>query len=158
MPRNSKNADKPKRHSTLVYSGGGTAYKYVKHKKLLLKTHSQFSEKWVQERIAEDPSILGIGELILKDKERNQPGAGRLDLLFQDPDSNLRYEVEVQLGKTDESHILRTIEYWDLEKKRYPQYDHVAVLIAEDITSRFLNIISLLNGFIPLVAIQLNAI
>jgi hypothetical protein len=39
-----------------------------------------------------------------------------------------------------------------------PQYDHVAVLIAEDITSRFLNIISLLNGFIPLVAIQLNAI
>lgn len=36
--------------------------------------------------MAEDPSILGIGELILKDKERNQPGAGRLDLLFQDPD------------------------------------------------------------------------
>jgi len=81
-----------------------------------------------------------------------------LDLLFQDPESNLRYEVEIQLGKTDESHIFRTIEYWDLERKRYPQYDHVAVLIAEDITSRFLNIISLLNGFIPLVAIQLNAI
>ena len=94
----------------------------------------------------------------MKDQERNQPGAGRLDLLFQDPDSNLRYETEIQLGKTDESHIFRTIEYWDLERKRYPQYDHVAVLIAEDITSRFLNIISLLNGFIPLVAIQLNAI
>jgi hypothetical protein len=46
----------------------------------------------------------------------------------------------------------------DLERKRYPQYDHVAIFIAEDITSRFLNIISLLNGFIPLVAIQLNAI
>jgi hypothetical protein len=45
-----------------------------------------------------------------------------------------------------------------LERKRYPQYDHVAVLVAEDITSRFLNIISLLNGFIPLIAIQLNAI
>jgi len=81
-----------------------------------------------------------------------------LDLLFQDPDSNLRFEVEIQLGKTDECHIFRTIEYWDLERKRYPQYDHVAVLIAEDITSRFLNIISLLNGFIPLIAIQLNAI
>jgi hypothetical protein len=66
--------------------------------------------------------------------------------------------VEIQLGKTDECHIFRTIEYWDLERKCYPQYDHVAVLIAEDITSRFLNIISLLNGFIPLVAIQLNAI
>lgn len=34
----------------------------------------------------------------------------------------------------------------------------MTVLIAEDITSRFLNIISLFNGFIPLVAIQLNAI
>lgn len=79
-------------------------------------------------------------------------------MLLQDQDSNLRYEVEIQLGKTDESHIIRTIEYWDLERKRYPQYDHVAVLIAEDITSRFLNIISLFNGFIPLIAIQINAI
>jgi hypothetical protein len=94
----------------------------------------------------------------LKDQERNQPGAGRLDLLFQDPDSNLRYEVEIQLGKTDECQIFRTIEYWDLERRRYPQYDHVADLIVEDITSRFLNIISLLNGIIPLIVIQLNAI
>src|SRR5512141_1401575 len=133
-------------------------YNYVRHERFLLKTHPAFDEKWVQEKIAEDPSILGIGELILKDQERNQPRAGRLDLLFQDLDSNLRYEVEIQLGKTDECHIFRTIEYWDLERKRYPQYDHVAVLIAEDVTSRFLNIISLLNSFIPLVAIQLNAI
>jgi hypothetical protein len=62
------------------------------------------------------------------------------------------------LGKTDESHIFRAIEYWDLERKRYPQYNHVAVIIAEDIIGRFLNIISLLNGFVPLIAIQLNAI
>ena len=158
MPKIPNNADKSRRNSTLVDTGRGTTYEYVKHQKLLLKTHSEFNKRWIQEKIAEDPSILGIGELILKDKERNQPGAGRLDLLFQDPDSNLRYEVEIQLGKTDKCHIFRTIEYWDLERKRYPQYDHVAVLIAEDITSRFLNIISLLNGFIPLVAIQLNAI
>ncbi|RPJ78906.1 MAG: hypothetical protein EHM20_02750, partial [Alphaproteobacteria bacterium] len=137
---------------------GKVSYKYVEHQKLLLKTHSEFNEKWVQEKIAKDPSILGIGELILKDNERSQPGAGRLDLLFQDPDSNLRYEAEIQLGKTDECHIFRVIEYWDLERRRYPQYDHIAVLIAEDITSRFLNVISLLNGFIPLIAIQLNAI
>lgn len=158
MPRIPKSVHKLKRNSTSVHLDGETIYSYFKHKKLLLKTHPQFNEKWVQEKIAEDPSILGIGELILKDQERNQPGAGRLDLLFQDLDSNLRYEVEIQLGRTDECHIFRAIEYWDLERKRYPQYDHVAVLIAEDIASRFLNIISLLNGFIPLVAIQLNAI
>lgn len=78
-------------------------------------------------------------------------------MLLQDPDTNRRYEVEIQLGKTDESHIIRTIEYWDIERKRYPQYDHCAVIVAEEITSRFLNVISLFNGVIPLIAIQMNA-
>ena len=135
-----------------------TQLQYVKPEKIYLKRHPEFNEKWIQARIAEDPTILGLGDLILKDQERIQPGAGRLDLLLQDPEVNLRYEVEVQLGATDESHIIRTIEYWDIERKRYPQYDHVAVLVAEDITSRFLNVISLFNGVIPLVAIQMNAI
>jgi predicted transport protein len=31
------------------------------------------------------------------------------------------------------------------------------VIVAEDITSRFLNVIALFNGFIPLVAVQMNA-
>lgn len=131
--------------------------KFVKFEKISLKNDSVYNEKWVQERIASDPSILGLGDLILKDKERVQPKGGRIDLLLQDSDSNQRYEVEIQLGKSDESHIIRTIEYWDIERKRYPQYDHTAVIVAEDITSRFLNVISLFNGFIPLVAIQMNA-
>jgi hypothetical protein len=69
-----------------------------------------------------------------------------------------RYEVEIQLGSTDPSHIIRTIEYWDIERKRYPQYDHCAVLVAEDITSRFLNVLSLFNGSIPFIAIQMQAL
>ena len=129
----------------------------INPEKVTLLNHSEITEKLIQEKIADDPSILGLGDLVLKDKERIQPRAGRLDLLLQDPDSGRRYEVELQLGKTDESHIIRTIEYWDIEKKRYPQYDHCAVIIAEDITSRFLNVVSLFNGFIPLIAIQLNA-
>jgi len=40
----------------------------------------------------------------------------------------------------------------------YPQYDHCAVLIAEDITSRFLNVISLFNGTVPFIAIQMQAL
>jgi predicted transport protein len=131
---------------------------YVKPEKIWLKTHPELNETWVQEIIAEDPSILGLGDLILKDKERPQPAAGRLDLLLQDPESTQRYEVEIQLGKTDESHIIRTIEYWDIERKRYPQYEHCAVIVAEEITGRFLNVISFFNGFIPLVAIQMNTI
>lgn len=62
------------------------------------------------------------------------------------------------LGATDPSHIIRTIEYWDVERRQYPAYDHVAVLVAEEVTSRFLNVTSLLSGSIPLVAIQLSAL
>jgi hypothetical protein len=131
---------------------------YVKFSKLSLRSHSEFTERWVQDRIAEDPSILGLGDVVLKDKERIQPRAGRLDILLQEADGNRRFEVEIQLGQTDESHIIRTIEYWDIERKRYPQYDHTAVIVAEDITSRFLNVISLFNGIIPLIAIQMNAL
>ena len=131
---------------------------YVKFEKISLKNNPEFDERWVQNKIADDPSILGLGDVVLKDKERIQPRAGRLDILLQDAELNQRYEVEIQLGITDESHIVRTIEYWDIERKRYPQYDHVAVIVAEDITSRFLNVISLFNGMIPLIAIQMNAL
>lgn len=134
------------------------ALNYEKLTHLSLKSHSTLDEKWVQDRIAEDPTILGLGDVILKDRERNQPRAGRLDLLLQEAEGNRRYEVEIQLGKTDESHIIRTIEYWDIERKRYPQYDHTAVIIAEEITSRFLNVIALFNGTIPLIAIQMSAV
>src|SRR5690625_7237634 len=106
----------------------------------------------------EDPSIIELRELLQKDNERFQPRSVRLVLLLQDPDLNERYEVEIQLGKTDESHIIRTIEYWDLENKRYPQYEHTAVIIDEDITSRFLNMDSIFNGFIPFISIIMNTV
>jgi hypothetical protein len=131
---------------------------YTKFERINLRNHPIFNERWVQDRIAEDPSILRLGDIVLKDKERRQPKAGRLDLLLQEVDGNRRYEVEIQLGATDESHIIRTIEYWDIERRLYPQYEHTAVIVAEDITSRFLNVISLFNGKIPLVAIQMNAL
>ncbi|TIP80525.1 MAG: hypothetical protein E5X60_36225, partial [Mesorhizobium sp.] len=102
---------------------------YVRAERILMKAHHEMSENWVQQKIAEDPSILGLGDLVLRAKERIHPKAGRLDLLLQDPDTSRRYEVELQLGATDESHIIRTIEYWDIERKRYPQYEHCAVII-----------------------------
>jgi predicted transport protein len=130
----------------------------VKAERLSLKLHPEFSERWVQARIAEDPAILGLGPLLLRASERTLPRAGRLDLLLQDPETRKRFEVELQLGATDEAHIIRCIEYWDIERRRYPQYEHCAVLVAEDITSRFLNVVSLFNGAIPLVALQLQAV
>ena len=82
---------------------------FAKFEQISIKKHPELTEHWDQDRIAEDPSILGLGDVILKDRERIQPRAGRLDLLLQDADTSRRYEVEIQLGATDESHIIRTI-------------------------------------------------
>jgi hypothetical protein len=131
---------------------------YIRSERVSLKAHPELNEKWLQQQITDDVGILGLGELDVKDVERRQPRSGRLDLLLFDSESNTRYEVEIQLGATDESHIIRTLEYWDNERRRFPQYEHIAVIVAEEITGRFLNVINLFNQAIPLIAIQMSAL
>jgi hypothetical protein len=72
---------------------------YAKHERISLKGHSEFGEKWLQERIVEDATILGLGDVIVIERERMQERAGRLDLLLADPEQNRRYEVELMLGQ-----------------------------------------------------------
>lgn len=124
--------------------------------RIQLKNNPDINEDMIQKFIFDDPTVLGLGDLTAIQREKIQPSGGRLDILLAD-DSGNRYEVEIQLGPTDPSHIIRTLEYWDTEKKRYPQYDHCAVIVAEEITGRFMNVISLFNGSIPLIALQLSA-
>lgn len=117
-----------------------------------------FDERWLQDRIADDPSILGLGDLSIITREKAQPAGGRIDLVLFDPEEvGVRYEVEIMLGQLNESHIIRAIEYWDVERQRYPALRHRAVIVAEDITSRFFNVIGLFNRAIPMIAIQLSA-
>jgi hypothetical protein len=130
---------------------------YVKAERATLRG-LQVEERWLQDRIAEDPSILGLGDLTVLRREKKQISGGRIDFLLSDPEEDIRYEVEVMLGKLDESHIIRTIEYWDIERTRNPDVEHRAVIVAEDITNRFFNIISLLNRAVPLIAIQMTAV
>lgn len=131
--------------------------KLVSLEKISLKNHPEIKEDLIQKFIFEHPESLGLGELTSIQRERIQPAGGRLDILMGTVDNDGRYEIEIQLGATDPSHIIRTIEYWNTEKKRYPQYDHCAVIVAEEITGRFMNVISLFNGSIPLIALQLSA-
>jgi hypothetical protein len=63
----------------------------IKPERLWLTLHPDCREKWVQERIP--------------------PGAGRLDLLLQDPATQRRSAVELQLGATNEGHEIRTIAH-----------------------------------------------
>lgn len=114
-------------------------------------------EKWLQAQIAEDPGILGLGELEIAGREHRQPVGGRIDFLMRDTEAETYYEVEVMLGELDASHIIRAIEYWDIERQRRPQFTHHAVIVAEHITSRFFNVLRLLNRAIPMIAVQLSA-
>ena len=139
-------------------SSNQTISNYSPVKTISLKNNPTYNEAWVQRILFENPELLGIGNVTSRDKEVAQPTGGFLDILLQDEDDATRYEVEVQLGATDPSHIIRTIEYWDIEKKRYPDCNHIAVIVAEDITARFFNVISLFNSAIPLIAIKMSAI
>ncbi len=113
-----------------------------------------FDEHWLQEQIVKNPSALGLGDLEVITKEKKQSSGGRLDILLKDPEDDKMYEVEVMLGDTDETHIIRTIEYWDNEKRKFPQRQHRAVLVAEKFTRRYFNVIQLFSHAIPIIAVQ----
>ena len=113
-------------------------------------------EYWLQHQIWTNPSCLGLGELEQVRKEKKQSSGGRLDILLGSPDDDERYAVEVMLGETDETHIIRTIEYWLRERRRHPTKQHYAVLVAEKINKRFFEVIYLLSETTPIIAIQAN--
>lgn len=130
---------------------------YRKAQKVKLKDY--FDEKWLQTRIEEDPSILGLpGDDLRVLRERRQSSGGRLDFLLHDAEVDTMYEVEIMLGATDASHIIRTIEYWDIESRKNQSKEHRAVIVAEEITNRFFNVIYLMNRSIPIIAIKLDAL
>jgi hypothetical protein len=131
-------------------------YDYTKATPIRLRDAGK-DERWLQELLTKDPTILNLGELVVLQRERPQSSGGRIDLLLADQEANIHYEVEVMLGETDASHIIRTIEYWDNERRKFQNCEHVAVIVAEEITNRFFNIIGLLNKSVPIIALQLHA-
>lgn len=117
-----------------------------------------YDEVWLQDQIVANPSSLRLGDLEFVTRERNQSSGGRLDILLKDPEDDSMYEVEVMLGETDETHIIRTIEYWTREKRKWPQRQHFPVLVAESITRRFFDVIQVISQAIPLIAIQATVV
>ena len=128
--------------------------KSIIHSEKISICSAALDEYWLQDQIWNNPSLLNLGDLQTVTREKKQSSGGILDILLKDPQDNSMYEVEVMLGETDPSHIIRTIEYWDLEKRRYPQRQHFAVLVAETISRRFFNVIQLLSLNVPIIAIQ----
>ena len=86
-----------------------------------LKNSAEYNEAWLQKQIAENPSILGLDELHLRAKEKILT-YGRLDILLEDSDSDnpTRYEVEIQLGDTDESPQTRSWQVLGSRRRSRP--------------------------------------
>lgn len=120
----------------------------------------RITERQLHEYIRENPLVLGIPDVRVCDSEK-QSGDGRLDLLLESTKYyNRRYVVEIQRGEPDESHIIRTLEYLASEQKHSEEYDHYAVIVAEDIAQgRFFKVLSYLNSYhIPVIAIEVKAV
>ncbi|MEN2743347.1 hypothetical protein [Sinomonas halotolerans] len=131
---------------------------FVLASRLSLRNDPRFTERWLQAQIAEHPSVLGLGELSVVAIERRQNYGGRLDLLLTDSALKRRYAVELQLGPLDEDHLLRAVEYWHAEHRSRPQYEHVAVVVAEEYSERLVRIADALSEGIPLIAIRIEAL
>lgn len=117
-------------------------------------------KRWLCDRLVADPSQLGLGELELVERRRSQQASDCLDLLFTDTDPvrETRYAVEVQLGAADADHLIRAIERWSHERQQHPECDHVAVIVAEEVSGRLLEVMSLFGAVVPLIALQVTAV
>jgi hypothetical protein len=128
-----------------------------------LKSHKGYSEGWLERQIIKNPSILKLveGKLEVVRSQLRQGKERRLDLFLKALDEDTYYSVELMLGELDESHLVRTIDYWLRNQLAFADKDweHVAVVVAESISeSGCRRVARWLADNAPLVAIELRAI
>lgn len=92
----------------------------MKLEPMSLKRSDRLRERWVQEQIVNDPSILGLGDVVVKDKERRQGNAGRLVLK-----SYFNDEREGRRAFSREKVSLSTVERAFRQPQREP-WSHLA--------------------------------
>lgn len=138
----------------------GNRLTFVKCQPLSLAGHPDYDEAWLEQLIKSDTTLLELGPLDLVTSQIHQ-AKGRLDLLLRDRKNEVIYVVELMLGALDESHIVRTIEYWLREREResHEDYELVAVLAAERVLeSRFVDVVRFLSRQMPLLLMEILAL
>ena len=111
------------------------------------------TEQSLAERISEDPTVLGLGDLDLK---RASWRSRQISLLLASPAESVLFVVELQLGPTDDRHVIRVVERWLNERKRQRMNRCSAVLVAEEIAPRYVNILELISRGVPLLALEME--
>ena len=80
----------------VVAGPDGAAITYLKAEPRRLRDIG-LDERWLQDRIEDDPSILGLGDVSVITRERTQPSGGQLDFLMFDPEEEgVRYDRRAQ--------------------------------------------------------------
>lgn len=139
----------------------GVKLKFAESERINLATHPDFDEAWLESLIRERASLLGLGQLEVISAQKSHAHGGRLDLLLRDVKNQTNFVVELMLGTLDETHIVRTIEYWLRERaqKSNEDYDHIAVLAAENVLgNRFVDVVRFLSRQMPLVLLEIHAL
>jgi len=111
------------------------------------------TEQTLVERISEDPAVLGLGDLDLK---RASWRSRQISLLLESPAESVLFVVELQLGPTDDRLVIRVVDRWLTERKRQRMKRCSAVLVAEEIAPRYVNILKLISRAVPLLALQME--
>ena len=111
------------------------------------------AEQSLAERINADPTVLGLGDLDLK---RASWRSRQISLLLESPAESVLFVVELQLGPTDDRHVIRVVERWLTERKRQRFSRCSAVLVAEEIAPRYVNILKLISRAVPLLALEME--
>ena len=111
------------------------------------------AEHTLAERIHEDPAVLGLGDLDLK---RASWRSRQISLLLASPAESVLFVVELQLGPTDDRHVVRVVDRWLTERKRQRTKRCSAVLVAEEIAPRYVNILKIISRAVPLLALQME--
>ena len=112
-------------------------------------------EIWLQDRLAAEPQLLGLGDVEIRGQEVASLQGGNLDILAADDDTY--YSVEVQLGEVDASHSFRVFDYWARNRMIHHGKAHVAVLVVESASGRFRPALKALAEYLPLIVIELRA-
>ncbi len=69
----------------------GLAYDKVPIGKTLRLREKGLDEFWLQNQVVANPGCLGLGELEVTSRERQQSAGGRLDILLKDPEDDSMY-------------------------------------------------------------------
>jgi hypothetical protein len=117
-------------------------------------------EYWVYEWILEKPARLGLGDIDVTHHTRIRPGCHEehLDILAYRADRDTFYEIEIMLNSGDATHGLRTVDYYSRERLRHPESRHVAVLVAENLATRYRPLLDGLPQVLPFIGIEINVL